>query len=125
MRKLQLGLLLLATFLLSSCGGEETQSAGNRSTEWSIPASEVFDGGVGQDGIPSINQPNFSSVGDINFLTDDDLVVGVIINGVAKAYPHPILDWHEIVNDEIGGMSVAVTYCPLTGTAVGLSLIHI
>ncbi len=121
MRKLQLGLLLLATFLLSSCGGEDNPSTGNqgRSIEWSIPASEVFDGGVGQDGIPSINQPNFSSVGQINFLSDDDLVVGVIINGVAKAYPHEILDWHEIVNDEIGGMSVAITYCPLTGTAVG------
>ena len=37
-----------------------------------------------------------------------------------KAYPHPVLDWHEIVNDELSsGIDLGLTYCPLTGTAIG------
>lgn len=89
-------------------------------SDWLIPVSEVFDGGPGQDGIPSIDQPQFWSAaeGD-NFLDPNDLIVGISYNGTVRAYSHKILDWHEIVNDEIGDRSVAVTYCPLTGTASG------
>ncbi len=47
----------------------------------------------------------------------EDLLIVVQIYGALKAYPHPILDYHEIVNDEVGGHPVSVTYCPLTGTA--------
>lgn len=47
------------------------------------------------------------------------MVVGIKHNGVTKAYPHNILDWHEIVNDDVGGAKVALTYCPLTGSALG------
>ena len=45
-------------------------------------------------------------------------VIGLIVNGEAKAYPLRILIWHEIVNDTIGGMPVSVTFCPLCNTAV-------
>ncbi|MEM9720837.1 MAG: DUF3179 domain-containing protein [Bacteroidota bacterium] len=90
------------------------------SSDWLIPVSEVFDGGPGKDGIPSIDNPQFTNIaGGDQFLTAGDLVVGIAYNGVARAYPHEILDWHEIVNDNVGGLSVAVTYCPLTGTASG------
>ena len=54
----------------------------------------------------------------MNFLDDQALVIGMIHDGVAKAYPHPILDWHEITNDNIGDRSFALTYCPLTGTGI-------
>ncbi len=88
--------------------------------DWLIPVDEVFDGGPGQDGIPSIDSPQFWDVGEgDNFLDPNDLVVGLSHNGVARAYPHKILDWHEIVNDEFEGLATAVTYCPLTGTASG------
>ena len=107
-------LIITTTLLVWSCGGPE-----GRPTEWAIPANQVFDGGVGQDGIASINQPNFSSVDEVDFLSDSELVVGVVNGNIAKAYPHVILDWHEIVNDDLDDLSVAVTYCPLTGTAVG------
>jgi len=109
-----LSLFLLFGVLLFNCG-EKDRFEG----EWLIPSDQVFDGGVGQDGIPSVENPNFSSVAATNFLTDNDLVVGVFSDTEVKAYPHPILDWHEIVNDDIGDKSVAVTYCPLTGTAIG------
>ena len=89
-------------------------------SDWLIPVNEVFDGGPGQDGIPSIDQPQFWGAADgDNFLDPNDLIVGVNYDGIARAYPHEILDWHEIVNDDIGDRSVAITYCPLTGTASG------
>jgi hypothetical protein len=50
------------------------------------------------------------------FLEDSELVVGLNINGDVRAYPLQILVWHEIVNDKVGGVPVAVTYCPLCFT---------
>ncbi|TYL40254.1 hypothetical protein CV102_01340 [Natronococcus pandeyae] len=80
----------------------------------------VVDGGVPQDGIPSIDDPAFEPVADVDDrFREDDPVFGVVREGEARAYPQSILVHHEIVNDEIGGESVAVTYCPLTGTAMG------
>jgi len=77
-------------------------------------------GGVGQDGIPSIDQPEFGDVetGD-ELLAPDDPVFGVELDGTAKAYPQHVLVHHEIVNDTFGKRGIAVTYCPLTGTVVG------
>ena len=77
-------------------------------------------GGVGQDGIPSIDDPDFDTAdsgGDS--LTPGAPVFGVEKDGDARAYPQRILVRHEIVNDEFDGDSIAVTYCPLTGTAIG------
>lgn len=98
-------------------GGTNENSGGY--TEWSIPIEEVMDGGPGKDGIPSIDNPVFVNADDAaaNFLNDDDLVVGIVKNNEARAYPHVILDWHEIVNDRFNGEFIAINYCPLTGTA--------
>ena len=81
-------------------------------------AAESLDGGVGKDGIPSVDDPSFRPIAEAD-LADDEPVVGVVRGGEAKAYPRRILSQHEIVNDVIGGEPVAVTYCPLTGTAQG------
>lgn len=70
------------------------------------------------DGIPAIDRPKFLGAGDADFLQPDDRVLGLARGGEAKAYPIRILNWHEIVNDRIGGERVAVTYCPLCGTGV-------
>ena len=88
-------------------------------TDWLIPVDEVLDGGVGKDGIPSIDQPQFDKVEEVNPAFDDELVVGLEINGVIQGFPIPILDWHEIVNHKISDIDIAITYCPLTGTAIG------
>ncbi|APW96478.1 hypothetical protein CHINAEXTREME_01270 [Halobiforma lacisalsi AJ5] len=74
---------------------------------------------VPRDGIPSIDDPAFEPVDESVDRLPDDPVFGVVRNGEAKAYPQSVLVHHEIVNDEIGGEPVAVTYCPLTGTAMG------
>jgi hypothetical protein len=97
-------------------------------TEATVPLTEDLEafernarsGGVGQDGIPSIDEPSIRErdAGD-EFLDADDPVFGVSRNGEYRAYPQYILVWHEIVNDELGGEPISVTYCPLTGTAIG------
>ena len=102
--------------LFFSCDSDEQGS--NSDSEWLIPIGEVFDGGPGKDGIPSIDDPNFDAGASVNFLDDDELVIGIVRNGNAKAYPHSILDWHEIVNDGISDIKYGLTYCPLTGTGV-------
>ncbi len=53
-----------------------------------------------------------------DYLLDHDRVLGVFVNGEARAYPHNILWYHEIVNDRIGGDWISVTFCPLTGSGL-------
>ncbi|UEX77794.1 DUF3179 domain-containing protein [Sediminicurvatus halobius] len=77
-------------------------------------------GGPPKDGIPSIDEPRFESAAAAgDRLADGDRIIGIHIDGEARAYPQAILVWHEIVNDTVGDTPVSVTYCPLTGTALG------
>ena len=89
------------------------------SKDWLIPKDKVFDGGPGKDGIPALNEPNFIPAGEVNYVDENDLVLGFVDGDKARAYPHSILDWHEIINDRLGESNIAVTYCPLTGTGIG------
>ncbi len=86
-------------------------------TQSSIELSSILSGGPPKDGIPSIDQPTFIPVSDSD-LSESEPVIGLVVNKVARAYPLRILTWHEIVNDEIGGVPVIVTYCPLCNSAV-------
>jgi len=82
-----------------------------------VPLDKIVGGGPPQDGIPSIDNPKFISAAEAEkILQDAELVVGLNINGDIRAYPLQILVWHEIVNDNVGGSPVAVTYCPLCFT---------
>lgn len=82
-----------------------------------VPLDQIVSGGPPPDGIPSIDDPKFISVQEANGrLEDSELILGLNINGDIRAYPLQILVWHEIVNDKVGGVPVAVTYCPLCFT---------
>lgn len=83
-----------------------------------IPVEQIMHGGPPKDGIPAISDPNFVSVNQAVHVKPGDRIVGIKMHGVTKAYPISILNWHEIVNDEINGRHFAITYCPLCGTAV-------
>jgi hypothetical protein len=83
-----------------------------------IPIDEIHSGGPPRDGIPAIDRPRFVSAGAASFLRASDRVLGITRNGVSKAYPVAILNWHEIVNDRIADEPVTVTYCPLCGTGI-------
>lgn len=116
-------ILFLGVSIMMACSSsnvEEFSEDQNQGvTVWSIPIEEVLDGGPGRDGIPALENPNFLQVSEADFLSDSDLVIGFKNGEDIRAYPHIILDWHEIINDNIGGVSLAVTYCPLTGTGIG------
>lgn len=87
-------------------------------TKYIIHPSEILSGGPPKDGIPSIDDPKFTSAEEADWLNPDDLVLGLNYNGVVKAYPHRILNWHEIVNDFADDKPVLVTYCPLCRTGI-------
>jgi len=85
-----------------------------------VPLEMIVSGGPPKDGIPSIDNPKFVSAAKADtFLSDDEVVFGLFLDGVARAYPTQILVWHEIVNDYVNGRPVLITYCPLcfTGAA--------
>jgi len=84
----------------------------------SIDLKEILSGGPPKDGIPSIDRPKFVSVAEAKELTGTDPVIGLVINGDARAYPLRILTWHEIVNDTVGGVPVTVTFCPLCNSSI-------
>ena len=84
----------------------------------SIDLADILSGGPPKDGIPSIDKPRTVPVAEAGNLADTEPVIGLVINGKARAYPLRILTWHEIVNDELGGVPVTVTYCPLCNSAI-------
>jgi hypothetical protein len=85
----------------------------------SVPYDEILSGGPRKDGIPPVDAPQFISVSAAeDWLQDVEPIIRVQINGVAKAYPIQILMWHEIVNDEVGGEPITVTFCPLCNTGL-------
>ncbi|MEP4432157.1 MAG: DUF3179 domain-containing protein [Hyphomicrobiales bacterium] len=84
----------------------------------SISFSEILSGGPPKDGIPSIDDPKFMAAKDITNLGPLEPVIRLAINGDIRAYPLQVMTWHEIVNDQVGGTPVAVTYCPLCNSAL-------
>lgn len=86
----------------------------------SVDFKEIFSGGPPKDGIPSIDKPRFMAAAKVNFqdLAPTEPVVGVVINGKARAYPLRILTWHEIVNDVFNGVPITITFCPLCNSAI-------
>ena len=84
-----------------------------------LSAQEVFWGGVRVDGIPPLESPAFVAPEEAaDWIGAKDLVIGVEVNGDARAYPRRIIDWHEMVNDTVGGVPVSLAYCTLCGSAI-------
>ena len=83
-----------------------------------IRAEEMTWGGVVKDGIPALDNPALLEAAQASYLRDDDLVFGVAINGDVRAYPLRIMGWHEMFNEVIGGVPVALAYCTLCGSGI-------
>jgi hypothetical protein len=109
-------LAVLAAFV-SSCASSSSSTT-EPVDDWLIPSDQVISGGVPRDGIPSLSNPKKVSAAEATYLPDEALVLGFVFNGQAVAYPYPILDWHEIVNESFNGQNVTISYCPLTGTGI-------
>lgn len=84
-----------------------------------VDPAKLLRGCPRKDCIPSIDEPKFESAEEADeWLSDTDRVFGLVYEGEVRAYPQRILNWHEIVNDVVAGDPIAVTFCPLCGTAV-------
>ncbi len=131
MKVVKLALLLSLAWSVSVCDAQQTppDAAAARiagGEQWrtdfskhSVPLEEIVSGGPPKDGIPAIDQPRFESLREADrWLEDRDPVMVVEHGDQAKAYPLAILIWHEIVNDVVGGLPVAATFCPLCNTAL-------
>ena len=116
-------ILTMLSTIIFTCSIDSTDGGNNPSpsdsAQWLVPVSDVFDGGPGKDGIPSLQNPPMISAESATYLSDDDLVAGVLINGDAQAFPHVIMEHHEIANVEVGNSPVSVTFCPLTYSSIG------
>lgn len=84
----------------------------------SVDLRSIRSGGPPKDGIPSIDNPTFVPVSEASNLAAKEPVISLDVAGDARAYPLRVLMWHEIVNDTVGGVPVAVTYCPLCNAAI-------
>lgn len=84
----------------------------------SVELSEIFSGGPPKDGIPAIDRPHFIAMDKARGLGRDEPVISLELNGEMRAYPLSVLIWHEIVNDTVGGVPVAVTFCPLCNSSI-------
>ena len=88
-------------------------------TDLRIDREQIRSGGPPKDGIPALTvgdpgePPKLAPVEDADFLDADDRVVGVKVGDEARAYAIGVLNWHECVNDTLGGRPIAVVYCPL------------
>ncbi|MEM7000704.1 MAG: DUF3179 domain-containing protein [Pseudomonadota bacterium] len=84
-----------------------------------IRLEEVVWGGVlAFDGIPPLDQPQMIPASAATYLSDAESVFGIVINGDARAYPYRFMDWHEMLNDMIGGQPVSLAYCTLCGSGI-------
>lgn len=87
-------------------------------SKFSVPFGEIISGGPPRDGIPSIDDPKFRKASDVNDIGAREPVIQFSIGRDIRAYPLRVLTWHEIANDTVGGVPVAVTYCPLCNAAL-------
>ncbi len=118
--KLTVCVMLLTLFAKHSFALSNTSEWPNTDFEnSSIDHSEIFSGGPPKDGIPSIDKPIFITTASASeWLKDDEPVISLTVNDISRAYPLQILMWHEIVNDVIDELPVAVTFCPLCNASI-------
>ncbi len=93
-----------------------------RDTTSIIQMDEIVWGGVQQDGIPPLRNPQLLSAQEADYLNKQDIVFGIYINGQARAYPKRILAWHEFFVDQIDTITIAGVYCTLCGTVIAYDM---
>lgn len=98
---------------VSKSGGVPTVIAVDESFDLTGLTVQLSQGGLGKDGVPAITDPAIVAIADAEAWPEDARIVGVEINGETRGYPLAILNWHECINDTLGGVPIAVTFCPL------------
>lgn len=96
-------------------GEDPKRLYGFKITRQEVAREKIIAGGPGRDGIRAVDAPSFAGSEAADAIGSDTPVIGVSISGDARAYLLPILEYHQVVNDSVGGVPIAVTYDPLTG----------
>lgn len=110
---------IFSIIFLLGCSDEISNASETETADgWLIPENEVVSGGPGKDGIPALTTPDFIPASEASYLSANDLILGFVDGDDTRAYPHAILDWHEIINDQTPNHAPAVIYCPLTVTGI-------
>ncbi len=108
-----------AAWLLIGVAAGEAITLKTDTSKALVPLDEIIAGGPPPDGIPPIDRPKFVAPDDAaGWLTPREPVLAIDVQGDARAYPLQILMWHEIVNDVVGGVPVAATFCPLCNSGI-------
>jgi len=110
------GLLITALTVAAPALGETVRN-GFVLEPASVPKDEILAGGPPRDGIPALDSPTVVPADQASW-GDDEMVLGVRAGGEARAYPIAVLNWHELVNDTLGGEPILVSFCPLCGTGM-------
>jgi len=116
-RLLPLALLVAVASLL--LGAEPRRPNGFDLSNAVVDAASILEGGPTRDRIRSVDEPEFAPPQEATWVRPVDPVLGMALDGVAHAYPVHLLEYHQVVNDELGGQPVALTYDPLTGVPQG------
>ena len=120
-------LVLLPAVLTGAQSSEDNCTPGRFRSQWpntdfcnaSVDFDTVLSGGPPRDGIPAVDNPAMETIEEAQqWLVEQSPVIAVEIDGEARAYPQAILMWHEIANDEIADVPVAVTFCPLCNSSL-------
>jgi hypothetical protein len=125
-QRLRILLIGLASIVLLAADSGKDTATGNGDASSSrggfslagamVPAEEIIDGGPGRDGIRSVDAPEFAPVPEAKWVSDETPVLGVDIDGDSAVYPVHLLEYHQIVNDTLGGVPIVVAFDPLSGT---------
>lgn len=113
--------LLLLAGLLASMPASAARKNGFELDGALVPQDDILKGGPPRDGIPALDRPRFLAAAEADFMAPTDRVLGVQVADRARAYPIRILNYHEIVNDVLGGQPLVVTYCPLCGSGMAFA----
>jgi hypothetical protein len=107
--------------------GKNPETYGFDLSAFTLPRERLAAAGFPKGGVPALDAPTVMAGGDVaafneehrgKYLVSDDRVVGVVLHGDARAYPVRVLNWHEVINDTLAGVPVAVTYHPLCDSVV-------
>lgn len=110
-------LLLQAGASAPRAGAEDVpEKQGFALSKLQVDAAQIQEGGPRRDAIRSVDAPSFVELPEATWVARETEVLGVVVGETARAYPVRMLDYHQIVNDVIGDMPIAVTYDPLAGT---------
>ncbi|MEM1142909.1 MAG: DUF3179 domain-containing protein [Pseudomonadota bacterium] len=120
-----LSLVSLSLIIFGAVRAEQTlafdELGGFDVSDLRVERSAIEFGGPSRDTIPALNSPKYVSAEEVQFLSDTDKILGFELGGEYFAYPRHILNWHEIVNDQVDGKAFAIVYCPLCGSGTAFS----